>query len=67
MAEIDEHEKNISDLLDQIDRLEKYKQYEESANEMKALYDSYILAGFNADQALKIMLTLLSNVLKNYI
>lgn len=65
LKEIDEKDKDISDLLDRIDRLEKYKQYEESAGEMKALYDSYILAGFNADQALKIILTMLSNVMKN--
>lgn len=65
LKEIDEHEKNISDLLDQIDRLEKYKKYEECADEMKAIYDSFIHAGFSADQAFKLVLTALTSVMKN--
>lgn len=65
LKEIDEKEKNISDLLDQIDRLEKYKKYEETAEEMKTIYDSYILAGFSADQAFRLLLAMFNNVLKN--
>lgn len=62
LKEIEENEKNISDLHAQIDKLERYKQYEECAGELKAAYDSFILAGFDGTQAFKLVCTMLTGV-----
>lgn len=39
--------------------LEKYKQYEEAANELKAMHDSFMNAGFSRDEASRLMLKLI--------
>lgn len=55
-----------NDLLNEIDylkkelsRLEKYKKYEESAQEIKAIFDCFVNAGFTEDQAF----TLINNAM----
>lgn len=65
LEQIKEKEMDISDLHAQIDKLEKYKQYEKSANEIKAMYDSFVNAGFSEDQAFTIMLKFIENAKPN--
>ena len=58
---IEEKEADIKSLHEEIDKLEKYKQYDDSAGEIKALYDSFVNAGFNNDQAFELIRILVSN------
>lgn len=46
----------IYELEKQIKELERYRKYEECANETKAIFDSYVSAGFTEDQAFTLLL-----------
>lgn len=48
MVEIDELKKELA-------RLKKYEQYAESAEDTKAIYDSFVDAGFTEDQAFTLL------------
>lgn len=68
---VDSTRKTKTQLLEEIDglktdlkRLEKYSKYDESAAEMKALYNSYVRAGFTEDQAFTIMLVTIKGAMK---
>lgn len=61
---ITEKEAEIKSLHEEIDKLEKYKQYDDAAGEIKALYDSYINAGFMVDQAFELVRIIVSNCTK---
>ena len=47
----------INHLKKDLDKLERYRKYEDAANEMKAIHDSFVNAGFTEDQAFMIMIT----------
>ena len=47
----------INNLKKDLDKLERYRKYEDAANEMKAIHDSFVNAGFTEDQAFMIMIT----------
>ena len=47
----------INNLKKDLDKLERYRKYEDTANEIKAIHDSFVNAGFTEDQAFKIMIT----------
>lgn len=49
----------IKNLQTEIDKLDKYRKYEEAADEMRALYDSFVNAGFTEDQAFELMMTMI--------
>lgn len=61
LEEIEKKNSEIEKLENEIERLEKSDKYKESADELKSMYDSYIEAGFNKNQAFMIIHTLLSN------
>lgn len=48
---IKKRDQEIKDLKVELKKLEQYKQYDDAAMEMKAMYDSFIRAGFTEDQA----------------
>ena len=58
---IKEKEADIKSLHEEIDKLEKYKQYDDNAMEIKALYDSYVNAGFTDRQAFELLKILITN------
>ena len=58
---IEGFEDHISDLKKQVATLERYKQYETAANEMMALKESFVRAGFTDAQAYEMMLTVLKD------
>lgn len=64
LEEIEKKNSEIEKLENEIERLEKSDKYKESADELKSMYDSYIEAGFNENQAFVIIHTLLSNATK---
>lgn len=47
----------IEELQAELKKVEKYRKYDEAAEEMKALYDSFVRAGFSEDQAFTICTT----------
>lgn len=51
MEETDPMNEEIKALYSEVKRLEKYKAYDQSSEELKALMDSYIRAGFSEEQA----------------
>lgn len=55
LQEIEKKEKEITSLKSEVKRLEKYEQYNNAAGEIRAIYDSYILAGFSEKQAFKLI------------
>lgn len=60
---IEEKERDIQNLHAQIDRLEKYAKYDESADELKAMHDSFIRAGFTESQAFTLLTTVVGSTL----
>lgn len=64
LEEIELKNSEIERLEEEIERLEKSDKYKENADELKAMYDSYIEAGFNEKQAFMLVHTLLNNVTK---
>lgn len=59
MQELVEKNAEIGCLKRQIASLERYKQYDEAANELKAMHDSFINSGFSRDEATRFMLKLI--------
>lgn len=59
--ELEQKKSEIEDLKKELEKAEKYKQYDDMAGEIKAIYDSFVNAGFNEDQAYEIMIILLQN------
>lgn len=51
MEEIEKKNEEIRSLEEEVKRLERYKTYDDSAEELKAVMDSYIRAGFSEEQA----------------
>jgi hypothetical protein len=58
IREIKETQDYANDLKKKLEALERYKQYEEAANELMALKESFIAVGFTDEQAYEMMLTL---------
>ena len=59
--ELDQKKNEIEELKKELVKVEKYKQYDDMAGEIKAIYDSFVNAGFNRDQAYEILIILLQN------
>lgn len=59
--ELEQKRDEIEELKKELVKVEKYKQYDDMAGEIKAIYDSFVNAGFNKDQAYEILIILLQN------
>lgn len=59
--ELNQKKNEIEELKKELVKVEKYKQYDDMAGEIKAIYDSFVNAGFNRDQAYEILIILLQN------
>ena len=59
--ELEQKRAEIEELKKELVKVEKYKQYDDMAGEIKAIYDSFVNAGFNEDQAYEILIILLQN------
>lgn len=59
--ELEKKKTEIEELKKELVKVEKYKQYDDMAGEIKAIYDSFVNAGFNKDQAYEILIILLQN------
>ena len=64
LEEIDARNAEIKELKKEIAKLERYEQYKETANEIAALRDSFINAGFTKDEANDLLKTALATALK---
>lgn len=64
MELIEQKNEEIAGLNKEIKKLEKYKQYEETAEETKAILDSFVNAGFSEEQAFTLITTMLANACK---
>lgn len=65
LEEIEAKNEEIKALKEEVKRVERYKQYEESANEIAALRDSFINAGFTKTEANNLLIVTLTNAMKN--
>lgn len=63
MREINEKANEIDILKQELERLEKNCQYDEDANEVKALVDSFIRAGFTQEQAFRMVMNMMTAML----
>jgi hypothetical protein len=52
---VEAKEEELKELRKKQERYEQYKQYDEFADQVKAMYDSFINAGFNDKQAMKLV------------
>lgn len=59
--ELEQKKNEIDELKRELVKVEKYKQYDDMAGEIKAIYDSFVNAGFDRDQAYEILIILLQN------
>ena len=57
---IDRHKLEIKALKEEISSLEKYKQYRDAADDVKAIHQSFMDAGFTNDQAFTLINTALA-------
>ena len=62
LKEIDEKNQEIKDLKKDIEKLDRYKVYEEGANEIAAVRDAYIAAGFSKTEAFTLTLKTVETV-----
>jgi hypothetical protein len=65
IREIKETQDYANDLKKKLEALERYKQYEEAANEMMAVKESFIAAGFTEAQAQEMLMAVLKDGLKS--
>lgn len=54
----------INKLREDLVRLEKYRKYDEGAEELKAIHDSYVRAGFTEEQAFTLLITAMKMQMK---
>ena len=67
MKEIENKNNEIKELKKEAERLERYKAYEKSADEVAAIRDSYVNAGFTKTEAFemtKLMMNLAAKTAK---
>ena len=65
LQELENTRKHAENLKKQVEALERYKKYEEGADEVKALHDSYVNAGFTEEQAFQLTMTAYNGVIKH--
>ena len=59
--ELEQKKNEIEELKKELVKVEKYKQYDDMAGGIKGIFDSFVNAGFNRDQAYEILIILLQN------
>lgn len=64
LEEIKQKNSEIEKLENEIERLEKSSNYKENADELKAMYDSYVEAGFTEQQAFMFVYAIFANLVK---
>lgn len=70
IEELEARKEEIKVLNTRIETFERYEKYEEMGDELKAVYDAYVHAGFSEDQAFQLLtesLKAASAMLKNRI
>ena len=65
LKDLEEKERDIENLHAELDKLNKNQQLQDSAVELKRLFDSYVSAGFTTLEALHLVSTILSSAVKN--
>lgn len=60
LEEIEQKNTEIAELNEEIKKFDKYKQYDESADELRALFDSFVRTGFSDDQAFALLQTIMT-------
>lgn len=59
LEEIEAKNSEIKDLKNEIQKLDRYKQYEDMANEVFALRESFVNAGFSKAESFNMLKTIL--------
>lgn len=55
LEEIETKNKEIQDLKNEVKKLERFKQYEEAADELAAMRDSFVKSGFTKAEAFELL------------
>ena len=67
LEEIEQKNEELKNLKSEVEKLEKYKKYDDCANEIRAMYQSFVNSGFTEDQAFEILTITLNNQIKRTI
>lgn len=60
LEEIEQKNTEIAELNEEIKKFDKYEQYDKSADELRALFDSFVRTGFPDDQAFALLQTIMT-------
>lgn len=60
LEEIEQKNTEIAELNEEIKKFDKYKQYDKSADELRALFDSFVRTGFSDDRAFALLQTIMT-------
>lgn len=64
LEEIEQKNEELKSLKEEMKNLEKYKQYDDCANEVRAMYQSFVNSGFSEEQSFQILTITLNNSTK---
>lgn len=67
LEEIEQKNEELKNLKSEVEKLEKYKKYDDCANEIRAMYQSFVNSGFTEEQAFEILTITLNNSTKKTI
>lgn len=62
--EIEQKNEELKNLKAEVEKLEQYKKYDDCANEVRAMYQSFVNSGFSEEQAFEILTITLNNSTK---
>jgi predicted nuclease with TOPRIM domain len=63
--ELKQKSTEIEYLKKELEKVERYMQYDDLAGELKAVYDSFVNAGFKEEQAFTLMTLVIQNQISN--
>ncbi len=64
LEEIEKKNEELKNLKAEVEKLEKYKKYDDCANEVRAMYQSFVNSGFSEEQSFEILTITLNNSTK---
>ena len=67
LEEIEQKNKELKSLKSEVKKLENYRKYDDCANEIRTVYQSFVNSGFTEEQAFEILTITLNNQTKKTI
>lgn len=67
LEEIEQKNEELKSLKSEVKKLENYRKYDDCANEIRTVYQSFVNSGFTEEQAFEILTITLNNQTKKTI